>query len=73
MADFKEFLLAIGITTSTNAREKLKWAFRVYDVDGNGVVGREEMAKILQGCNSIERIDVSREVPQTCSQRCLEF
>ncbi len=29
MADFKEFLLAIGITTSTNAREKLKWAFKV--------------------------------------------
>lgn len=28
--DFKEFLLAIGITTSTNAREKLKWAFKVF-------------------------------------------
>ena len=28
--DFKEFLMAIGITTSTNSREKLKWAFKMY-------------------------------------------
>merc|ERR1712130_733331 len=46
--DFKEFLMAIDVTSAGTPREKLLWAFRMYDVDGNGVIDQDEMTKIVQ-------------------------
>lgn len=46
--DFKEFLLAIDVTSAGTAEKTLKWAFRIFDVDGNGVIDQEEMTKIVQ-------------------------
>ncbi len=44
----QEFLLAIDVTSAGTPQEKLKWAFRMYDVDGNGVIELNEMKKIVQ-------------------------
>lgn len=45
---FKEFLLAIGITTGTDSKEKLKWAFNMYDINNDGVIENSEMVKIIK-------------------------
>jgi len=46
--DFKEFLLAIDVTSSGTPHQKLDWAFRMYDVDGNGWVDQKEMTRIVK-------------------------
>ncbi|XP_053212395.1 neuronal calcium sensor 2-like [Panonychus citri] len=46
--DFKEFLLAVGVTTGTDPREKLKWAFKMYDINRDGLIDVEEMSKIIK-------------------------
>ena len=46
--DFVEFLLAINITSSDSPEEKLKWAFKLYDVDGDGEIDHYEMTKVVQ-------------------------
>ncbi|CAG2162532.1 unnamed protein product [Oppiella nova] len=51
--DFKEFLLAIGITTSTNQREKLKWAFKMYDINNDGTIELDEMTKIIKALHEM--------------------
>ena len=46
--DFKEFLLAVYVTSDGTAKQKLESAFRMYDLDGNGVIDVDEMTKVVQ-------------------------
>jgi Ca2+-binding EF-hand superfamily protein len=45
--DFEEFLRAIKITMSNNVKDKLKCAFEIYDLKGDGKIDKKEMKKIL--------------------------
>ena len=45
--NFVEFLLAINVTLSGTLQEKLKYAFKLYDVDGNGLIDQGEMNRIV--------------------------
>jgi len=46
--DFKEFLLAIHVTSCGSPEDKLGWAFSMYDVDGNGFIELSEMMKLVK-------------------------
>jgi Ca2+-binding EF-hand superfamily protein len=46
--DFGEFLNAIKNTMNGDMNEKLKCAFQIYDLKGDGKLDRHEMKKILK-------------------------
>lgn len=46
--DFKEFLIAISITKSGKPEDKLELAFRLYDIDRNGLIEEHEMVEIMR-------------------------
>jgi len=44
---FREFMLALHVTSKGSPEEKLSLAFRMYDVDGNGTIELGEMKRVV--------------------------
>lgn len=62
--DFRQFLMAVNATSRTvNPVVKLDWAFRLYDVDQDGLVNKENMELILQ--SMYDALEVNQYQPDT--------
>ncbi|ADM11366.1 recoverin-like calcium-binding protein [Encephalitozoon intestinalis ATCC 50506] len=46
--DFHELLIAYSILIKGSDHEKLRWIFRFYDKDNDGLVSKEEMVEVVQ-------------------------
>jgi neurocalcin delta len=46
--NFQEFLLGLCFSGSKDAETKITWAFKVYDIDGDGSISWSEMRNIIQ-------------------------
>lgn len=55
--DFREYAIVIGIKKNGSLEDKLKMAFNMFDIDGNGTIEYNEMVKLM---TSIYRMTASK-------------
>ncbi|KAL5021702.1 hypothetical protein ScPMuIL_000857 [Solemya velum] len=74
--DFKEFLVGLSVTSCSDLDKKLKWAFDMYDKDGNGVICLEEMEDIIRSVckmvNAFTNLCQDVEPPEEIAKRIFE-
>ncbi|KAJ8269106.1 hypothetical protein COCON_G00117130 [Conger conger] len=46
--DFMEYVAALSLVMRGKMEHKLRWYFKLYDVDGNGCIDREELFNIIR-------------------------
>ncbi|KAF6719003.1 Recoverin [Oryzias melastigma] len=57
--DFKEYIIALHMTSTGKTTRKLEWAFSLFDVDKNGYITKSEVKEI---CASIFKLIPKDEV-----------
>ncbi|XP_036386629.1 guanylyl cyclase-activating protein 1 [Megalops cyprinoides] len=51
--DFMEYVAALSLVLKGSVQKKLRWYFKLYDVDGNGCIDREELLTIIKSIRAI--------------------
>lgn len=58
--DVKEFMIGLSNFSGASKEEKLKFAFSVFDEDGNGAITKDELMKILKSNHMASSVDEVR-------------
>ncbi|XP_070607827.1 guanylyl cyclase-activating protein 3 [Erythrolamprus reginae] len=53
LIDFLELLAAINLVIRGKIDQKLKWYFKLYDIDGSGTIDRKEVISMLMAVQTI--------------------
>ncbi|KAI1888403.1 hypothetical protein AGOR_G00184790 [Albula goreensis] len=59
--DFMEYVAALSLIMRGKMEHKLRWYFKLYDVDGNGCIDREELFNIIK---AIQVVSGNEEVQE---------
>ncbi|XP_036197642.1 recoverin [Myotis myotis] len=61
--DFKEYVVALHMTTAGRPSQKLEWAFSLYDVDGNGAISKSEVLEIVMAIFKMINPEDAKHLP----------
>ncbi|KAK3520380.1 hypothetical protein QTP70_024057 [Hemibagrus guttatus] len=62
--DFKEYIIALHLTSSGKTLHKLEWAFALYDVDGNGTISKNEVQEIVKAIFNMIPVEDQTKLPE---------
>ncbi|KAG7477641.1 hypothetical protein MATL_G00071860 [Megalops atlanticus] len=48
-----EYVAALSLVLKGSVQKKLRWYFKLYDVDGNGCIDRDELLTIIKSIRAI--------------------
>ncbi|XP_035518163.1 guanylyl cyclase-activating protein 1 [Morone saxatilis] len=55
--DFMEYVAALSLVLKGEVQQKLRWYFKLYDIDGSGCIDREELLQIIRSIRAINGND----------------
>ncbi|KAA8585511.1 recoverin a [Etheostoma spectabile] len=62
--DFKEYIVALHLTSGGKTMQKLEWAFALYDVDGNGTISKNEILEIVKSIFNMIPPEDQKNLPE---------
>ncbi|MBN3283266.1 RECO protein, partial [Polyodon spathula] len=62
--DFKEYIIALHLTSTGKTVQKFEWAFSLYDVDGNGTISKAEVLEIVMAIFKMINADDQEDLPE---------
>ncbi|KAK7886335.1 hypothetical protein WMY93_025956 [Mugilogobius chulae] len=62
--DFKEYIIALHMTSTGKTTRKLEWAFSLFDVDKNGYINKTEVTEICQAIFKLIPKEEQSKLPQ---------
>ncbi|XP_029991337.1 guanylyl cyclase-activating protein 1 [Sphaeramia orbicularis] len=51
--DFMEYVAALSLVLKGEVQQKLRWYFKLYDIDGSGCIDRDELLLIIKSIRAI--------------------
>ncbi|TWW62125.1 guanylyl cyclase-activating protein 1-like [Takifugu flavidus] len=54
--DFMEYVAALSLVLKAGVQQKLRWYFKLYDIDGSGCIDRDELLLIIKSIRAINGI-----------------
>ncbi|XP_061778709.1 guanylyl cyclase-activating protein 1 isoform X2 [Nerophis ophidion] len=54
--DFMEYVAALSLVLKGEVHQKLRWYFKLYDLDGSGCIDRDELLLIIKSIHAINGV-----------------